>query len=46
MRIREQEVSIQANYSYENLKLIPTIENQSDSIEDEEFAQTLFTIYF
>ena len=29
MRIRQQEVSIQADYSYENLKLIPTIENQS-----------------
>ena len=44
MRIREQEVSIQANYSYENLKLIPTIENQSIQ-EDEEFAQTLYDIF-
>ena len=44
MRIREQEVSIQANYSYENLKLIPTIENQSIQ-EDVEFAQTLYDIF-
>ena len=44
MRIREQEVSIQANYSYENLKLIPTIENQSTQ-EDVEFAQTLYDIF-
>jgi len=44
MRIREQEVSIQANYSYENLKLIPTIENQS-SQEDSEFVQTLYDIF-
>ena len=44
MRIREQEVSIQANYSYENLKLIPTIENQSIQ-EDAEFAQTLYEIF-
>ena len=28
MRIRQQEVTIQADYAYENLKLIPTIENQ------------------
>ena len=29
MKIRQQEVSIQADYSYENLKLIPIIENQT-----------------
>jgi hypothetical protein len=44
MRIREQEVSIQANYSYENLKLIPTIENQSMQ-DDAEFVQTLYDIF-
>ena len=44
MRIREQEVSIQADYLYENLKLIPTIENQSIQ-EDAEFAQTLYNIF-
>ena len=43
MRIREQEVSIQADYLYENLKLIPTIENQLIQ-EDAEFAQTLYNI--
>ena len=44
MKIRQQEVSIQADYSYENLKLIPTIENQSIQ-EDTDFAQTLFDIF-
>jgi hypothetical protein len=44
MRIREQEVSIQADYLYENLKLIPTIENQLIQ-EDAEFAQTLYNIF-
>jgi len=44
MRIRQQEVSIQADYAYENLKLIPTIENQRQ-YEDQEFAQTLFDIF-
>ena len=29
MKIRQQEVTIQADYAYENLKLIPTIENQN-----------------
>jgi HD domain. len=40
MRIRQQEVSIQADYAYENLKLIPTIENKRQH-EDQEFVQTL-----
>ena len=44
MKIRQEEVTIQANYSYEHLKLIPTIENQSIQ-EDEEFAQTLYNIF-
>jgi len=44
MRIRQQEVSIQADYAYENLKLIPTIENQKH-LEDQEFIQTLFDIF-
>ena len=44
MKIRQEEVTIQANYSYEHLKLIPTIENQSIQ-EDEEFAQTLYDIF-
>ena len=44
MKSRQEEVSIQADYSYENLKLIPTIENQSIQ-EDTDFAQTLFDIF-
>ena len=33
MRIRQQEVTIQADYAYENLKLIPTIENPKQKAE-------------
>ena len=44
MRIRQQEVTIQADYAYENLKLIPTIENQKQQA-DPEFIQTLFDIF-
>jgi hypothetical protein len=44
MKIRQQEVSNQADYLYENLKLIPTIENQSIR-EDAEFVQTLYNIF-
>ena len=44
MRIRQQEVSIQADYAYENLKLIPIIENQRHQA-DPEFIQTLFDIF-
>ncbi len=44
MRIRQQEVSIQADYAYENLKLIPTIENQSIQ-GDAEFIQLLYNIF-
>ena len=44
MKIRQQEVTIQADHSYENLKLIPTIENQSLQ-EDSEFVQTLYDIF-
>ena len=44
MRIRQQEVSIQADYAYDNLKLVPTIENQRKQ-GDQEFVQTLFDIF-
>ena len=44
MRSRQEEVAIQADHSYENLKLIPTIENQSIQ-EDSEFSQTLYEIF-
>ena len=44
MRSRQEEVAIQADHSYENLKLIPTIENQSIQ-GDSEFSQTLYEIF-
>ena len=44
MKIRQQEVSIQADYAYDNLKLVPTIENQRKQ-GDQEFIQTLFDIF-
>ena len=44
MRSRQEEVTIQADHSYENLKLIPTIENQSIQ-EDSQFSQTLYEIF-
>ena len=44
MRIRQQEITIQANYSYENLKLIPTIESMKTR-KDSEFINTLYEIF-
>jgi len=44
MRIRQQEISIQANYAYENLKLVPTIESMTIR-EDPNFIQTLHDIF-
>ena len=44
MRIRQQEISIQANYAYENLKLVPTIESMTTR-EDPNFIQTLHDIF-
>ena len=44
MRIRQQEISIQADYSYENLKLVPTIENMKTRNEPE-FIKTLYEIF-
>ena len=44
MKIRQQEITIQADYSYENLKLIPTIENTS-TLKDPNFTKTLFNIF-
>ena len=41
MKIRQQEITIQANYSYENLKMIPTIESMATR-EDPPFM--VFTI--
>ena len=44
MRIRQQEITIQADYAYENLKLVPTIENITTR-EDPNFIKTLFEIF-
>ena len=44
MKIRQQEIIIQANFSYENLKLIPTIESMSTR-EDPKFIKTLYEIF-
>ena len=44
MKIRQQEITIQADYAYENLKLIPTIECMSTR-EDPEFYKMHYTKY-
>ena len=44
MKIRQQEITIQADYAYENLKLIPTIENMSTR-KDPNFINTLYEIF-
>lgn len=44
MNLRQQEVRIQATYVYENLKLVPTIENMTVR-NDPEFIQSLFSIF-
>ena len=44
MKIRQQEISIQADFSYENLKLIPTIECMSTR-KDPNFIKTLYDIF-
>ena len=44
MNIRQQEISIQANYAYENLKLIPTIEKMPTR-KDPQFIKSLYSIF-
>ena len=44
MNIRQQEISINADYLYENLKLVPTIEKMSTR-EDPEFIKSLNAIF-
>ena len=44
MKIRQQEIRIQADHSYENLKLVPTIENMSIR-KDENFKDALYDIF-
>jgi len=44
MKIRQEEITIQADYSYENLKLVPTIESMSTR-KDPKFIKTLYNIF-
>jgi len=44
MKIRQQEITIQADYSYENLKLIPTIESMGTR-QDPKFINALNEIF-
>ena len=44
MKIRQQEITIQADYAYENLKLVPTIECMATR-EDPNFIKTLYEIF-
>ena len=44
MKIRQQEITIQADFSYENLKLVPTIESMSTR-EDSDFIKSLYDIF-
>ncbi len=44
MKIRQQEITIQADYAYENLKLVPTIECMATR-KDPNFIKTLYEIY-
>jgi len=44
MHLREKEVQIQANYYYEDLKLVPVIEKMNSRLDDD-FIQTLLKIY-
>ena len=44
MDLRQQEITVQADYAYENLKLIPTIE-QMPTRQDPEFIKTLHSIF-
>jgi len=44
MRIRQQEISIQADYTYDKLKLIPTIEYMTTR-QDPNFVETLHDLF-
>jgi len=44
MRIRQQEITIQADYAYENLKLVPTIDYMATR-KDPNFIETLYEIF-
>ena len=44
MKIRQQEITIQADFAYENLKLVPTIDYM-ETRKDPKFIQTLYEIF-
>ena len=44
MRIRQQEITIQADHAYENLKLVPTIEGMAKR-NDPDFIKVLYDIF-
>ena len=44
MNLRQQEITVQADYAYENLKLIPTIEHMPTR-NDPDFIKTLHSIF-
>ncbi len=44
MNLRQQEITVQADFAYENLKLIPTIE-QMPTRKDPDFIKTLHSIF-
>ena len=44
MRIRQQEITIQADHAYENLKLVPTIEGMAKR-NDPDFIKVLYEIF-
>lgn len=44
MNIRQQEITIQANYTYDHLKLVPSIE-KTDTRKDPDFIKTLYSIF-
>ena len=44
MNIRQQEITIQANYTYDNLKLVPTIETM-ETRKDRDFIKSAYSIF-
>ena len=45
LKLRQQEIQIHADFVYENLKIIPTIESMSIR-KDPDFVKTLISIYY
>lgn len=44
MNIRQQEINIQANYTYDNLRLVPTIE-KTETRKEPEFIKSIYSIF-